>query len=115
MLRRWTVSGSTHGEKPMLVSTGLAGVPIETIGSVLLVLMAASVIMGWICDALLEGASPGLGSCCVLCFIGMAIGLAVWGSFTPLRSSDVVSMLWVAVGSAFAAVLAFAAIRRAAS
>jgi hypothetical protein len=99
----------------MLVSTGLAGVPIETIGSVLLVLMAASVIMGWICDAVLEGASPGLGSCCVLCFIGMAVGLAVWGSFTPVRSSDVVSMLWVAVGSAFAAVLAFAAIRRATS
>jgi hypothetical protein len=45
----------------------------------------------------------------------MVIGLAVWGSFTPVRSSDVVSMLWVAVGSAFAAVLAFAAIRRATS
>lgn len=96
----------------MLVSTGLAGVPIDTIGTVLLVLMAASVIMGWICDAILEDAGPGLGPCCSLCFVGMAIGLAAWGSVTPVRSSDIVSMLWIAVGSAIAAVLAFAVIRR---
>jgi hypothetical protein len=96
----------------MLVSAGLAGVPIETIGSVLLVLMAASVIMGWICDAVVGDAGPGLGTCCALCFVGMAIGLAAWGSMTPVRSSDIVSMLWIAVGSAFAAVMAFAIIRR---
>jgi hypothetical protein len=99
----------------MLVSTGFAGVPIETIGSVLLVLMAASVIMGWICDAVLDNAGPGLGTCCVLCFAGMAVGLAAWGSITPVRASDIVSMLWIAVGSAFAAVLAFAIIRRVAA
>ncbi len=96
----------------MLYWLGLTTVPVETIGSVLLVLMAASVIMGWISDAILDDAGPGLGPCCGLCFAGMGVGLALWGSVTPVRASDVVVMLWIAVGSAFAAVLAFAVIRR---
>ncbi len=96
----------------MLVSLGLSTVPIETIGSVLLVLMASAVIVGWISDAVLDGVSPGLGTCCFLCFLGMAVGLAAWGSVTPVRSGDLVTMLWIAVGSAVAAVVGFAAMKR---
>ena len=96
----------------MLASFGLGHLPVETVFTIFLTLVAASIVMGWICDAILDAVGPGLGMCCGLCFVGMVVGFALWGSFTPVRAFDVVTMLWVGVGSAFGAVLSFAVIQR---
>ena len=96
----------------MLASLQLSTLPVETIGSVLLVLMASSVVFGWICDAILGDAGPGLGPSCCLAFVGMCVGLFCWGTVTPVRASDTLLMTWTAIGSAFGAVLATAFVRR---
>lgn len=96
----------------MLASFGIGHMPVETVLTILLTLVAASIVLGWICDAILDAAGPGLGMCCGLCFLGMVVGFAAWGTFTPVRAFDVVTMPWVGVGSAFGAVLSFAVIQR---
>lgn len=91
---------------------GLGLYSSETLGWILFVVACASLIAGWISDAVLGESGFGIVGSTLLCFIGMTVGLILWNLNASLMTTNAVLVVGVAAGAAFFCVLACAGVRR---
>ena len=62
----------------------------------MVVILCASLVMGWIADALLEKLGFGLVGNVVLCFMGMVSGLVVWNFYVSLQVTSSLQIIAIA-------------------
>jgi hypothetical protein len=92
---------------------GLGLYSTETLGWIMVVILCASLVMGWIADALLEKLGFGVVGNVVLCLMGMVSGLVVWNFYISLQVTSSLQIIAIATSSAFGCLLTCAGLRRA--
>lgn len=90
----------------LLRTFGFGQIPQDAVNWVLFGILMASLIAAWIVDSIMQDLGFGIFVNAAVLFFGAIAGIVLWNMYyMPVTSTDATTMVAVAVGSAFGAVL----------